>query len=138
MVNRMVENKCVDCGEQVINIKKVRCDNCEKEQRKKHLSNIEIISKYKRSRAKIKQNTEGIIMTITDELNKFYSLKERFIFNSENRFLLDSKISVLESFREKLIQDWKAIFGEDYDEEHDFNIDKFLRRITKNEYKRNS
>lgn len=98
------KNTCVNCGIELSELDKRFCKHCAKKFQKKHLSNWDIQAKYALSRDKIKIISNNLIKKIDEELEKLFSLKEKFILNDSNSKLLDIKMSKLVLLRDKLIE----------------------------------
>ena len=104
----MIEkNLCINCGNEILEADKRICEECSKKPEKKHLSNIDIITKYHFSKNKIRQISNKLGGIIDSELNKLSSLKERYLINEENMGLLDDRMGKLILFRDKIIEGWK-------------------------------
>ena len=104
----MVEkNKCVDCGKNILDLRKRKCEECVKKPKKKHLDNFQILAKYSFSIATIDRNIENLMIKINNELGKLSNLKEKFNLNNSNEDLLNAKMGELVSLKEKLMNCWK-------------------------------
>jgi len=124
----MIENKCVDCGIEISDSNKRRCDDCEKKlKKKKHLSNFQIISKYDNSKNHIKKLINRLGSGIDKELSKLSQLKCKFMMNQSNEKLLDSKMGQIVLFKDKLISAWNETMREDNSKEEDIDLNAFFK-----------
>jgi predicted amidophosphoribosyltransferase len=102
-----MDNYCLTCGKE-ITPRRTYCEDCVKKiDKRRNLSNIDVLTKYHNSRSKLKKVAEDFVGKIEWELNSLSLLKHKFILNSDAQKVLDEKMALLVTLKNKLINDWR-------------------------------
>jgi hypothetical protein len=84
----------------------------EKNKEKEEIDNRTISAKYITVRTNLKKQIEKLILNTQKDLKKLEKVKSKNM-NQLNEKLLNKKMTIIISFKEKLIDSWKETFGEE-------------------------